>query len=251
MQFNELDKKMRQFETASDRRVLPDVYMAIRIDGRGFTNLTKKVCHFEAPFDVRFRDMMVNTVKHLMQCGFHIRYGYTQSDEISLLIDKNDAIFDRKVRKIISVLAGEASAAFSLELGRVAAFDCRVCELPSKDLVVDYFRWRQADAQRNALNSWCYWTLRNEGINKTQAYQMLAGKSVAQKRALLAERGIDYDKLPSWQKNGTGLWHATVQHEGYNPVTRQFLVTTRNRITTNYDLPDGAGYEQLIKQFLE
>ncbi|MBR1658381.1 MAG: hypothetical protein IJ697_07945 [Synergistaceae bacterium] len=39
--------------------------MAARLDGRGFTKLTKEICKFEAPFDVRFRDIMLHTVEHL------------------------------------------------------------------------------------------------------------------------------------------------------------------------------------------
>eukprot|EP01034_Spumella_vulgaris_P006205 gene6205-7903_t len=37
MKFDELDKKMRVYETAHDQYVLPDMYMVARIDGRGFT----------------------------------------------------------------------------------------------------------------------------------------------------------------------------------------------------------------------
>jgi tRNA(His) guanylyltransferase len=84
MKFDELDRKMRVFETASDSCVLPGIYMVARIDGRNFTRLTKEVHAFEAPFDIRFRDLMVGTVEHLMQCGFRVIYGYTQSDEITL-----------------------------------------------------------------------------------------------------------------------------------------------------------------------
>ncbi len=58
---------------------------------------------------------MIETVKHLMNCGFRIRYAYTQSDEISLLFHFNEETFNRKLRKYHSVLAAEASAKFSLE----------------------------------------------------------------------------------------------------------------------------------------
>jgi len=51
MTFDELDQKMRVFETAADYCVLPGVYMVARLDGRSFTRLTKEVCQFEAPFD--------------------------------------------------------------------------------------------------------------------------------------------------------------------------------------------------------
>ena len=68
-----------------DQILVPDMYMVARLDGRSFTRLTKEICKFEAPFDVKFRDMMVNTVKALMDCGFRVVYGFTESDEISFI----------------------------------------------------------------------------------------------------------------------------------------------------------------------
>lgn len=136
MQFDDLDKKMRVYETASDFCVLPDVYMVARLDGRNFSRLTKEVCNFEAPFDQRFRDLMVATTRALMNCGFRVVYAYTESDEISLLFDKDERTFGRKVRKYNSTLAGEASAQFSLQLGKPASFDCRVSQLPCIDRVL-------------------------------------------------------------------------------------------------------------------
>ncbi len=135
MIFDELDKKMRTYEQSLDQVLLPDMYMVARLDGRGFTKLTKEVCKYETPFDVRFRDIMVNTTKALMNCGFRVIYAFTESDEISLLFDKNEDAFGRKVRKYNSTLAGEASAAFSLEQGMVATFDCRMIPLPNAERV--------------------------------------------------------------------------------------------------------------------
>ena len=43
MKFDELDTRMRVFETAHDHCVLPELYMVARLDGRGFTRLTKEV----------------------------------------------------------------------------------------------------------------------------------------------------------------------------------------------------------------
>ena len=118
MVFDELDKKMRVYEQSLDQVILPELYLAARLDGRGFTRLTKEICRFEAPFDIRFRDLMISTTKALMECGFRIVYGYTESDEISLLFSPDDNTFGRKVRKINSTLAGEASAAFLRTLCR-------------------------------------------------------------------------------------------------------------------------------------
>ena len=69
MTFDEFDAKMRVFETASDICVLPEMFFVARLDGRSFTRLTKNVLKFEAPYDVRFRDLMVSTAKSLMYSG--------------------------------------------------------------------------------------------------------------------------------------------------------------------------------------
>lgn len=74
MKFDELDTRMRVFETAHDYSVLPGLYMVARIEGRNFTRLTKEVHKFEAPYDGRFRDMMIETTAHLMNCGFRSLY---------------------------------------------------------------------------------------------------------------------------------------------------------------------------------
>ena len=219
MKFDDLDKKMRVYEQSIDQTVLSDVYLIARLDGRSFSRLTKEICDFEAPFDVRFRDMMVNTVKQLMDCGFRVVYGFTESDEISLLFHMDEQTFGRKVRKYNSILAGTASAAFSLQLGQVAALDCRLIPLPNLERVQDYFLWRQEDAHRNALNAHCYWMLRKEGLGVRETTEMLEGKSVAFKNELLFSRGINFDTLPSWQKRGVGVYWDDVDKTGFNPIT--------------------------------
>lgn len=178
MKFSELDKRMRVFETAHDHCVLPGIYMVARIDGRGFTRLTREVHKFEAPFDEALRDHMIATTQHLMDCGFRTLFGYTQSDEISLLFHRDEDAFGRKLRKYDSILAGEASSCFSLRLGALAAFDSRICQLPDERRVIDYFRWRSEDAHRNALNGHCYWLLRDSGLDAQQATKRLDGLSV-------------------------------------------------------------------------
>ena len=246
MKFDDLEIKMRRFETAHDHSVLPGIFMVARIDGRSFTRLTREVHRFEAPYDGAFRDHMVATVEHLMTCGFRVVYGYTQSDEISLLFHRDEAAFERKLRKFDSILAGEASACFSLRLGAVAAFDCRISQLPSEDLVVDYFRWRQEDATRNALNSHCYWLLRKEGMTQSEATGKLLGLNVSAKNELLFERGINFAKLPAWQRRGVGLYWEAYEKTGKNPRTGQASKATRRRIAVDDELPIRKDYERFI-----
>ena len=222
-----------------------------RLDGRTFTRLTKEICQFEAPFDVRFRDLMIDTVKHVMDTGFRIVYGYTESDEISLLFHSLDNTFGRKVRKLNTSLAGEASAVFSLGIGRIATFDCRIIPLPNKERVADYFVWRQEDSHRNSLNAHCYWALRKEGMDQNSVTSMLEGKSVSFKNELLFQKGINYNDLPTWQKRGTGVYHKEVQKEGFNPILQKKEITTRKEISADFELPSGEEYRKFVLGFLD
>ncbi len=246
MKFDDLDQMMRQYETAHDHRVLPGIFIVARLDGRNFTRLTKEVHEFERPFDERFRDLMLQTAEHVMSCGFRVTYGYTQSDEISLLFDREDSTFGRKLRKLNSVLAGEASARFSLLLGDHASFDCRISQLPDERRVCDYFRWRHEDAHRNALNAHCYWLLRTKGKSAAEATQFLVGKSVADKNELLFQEGINFNDLPTWQKRGVGLLWEQYEKPSENPKTGERVVALRRRIRREFELPMKDEYDTFI-----
>jgi len=250
MKFDELDKRMRIYETAHDHSVLPQVYIVARIDGRNFTRLTKEVCNFEVPFDERFRDCMIETVKHLMQCGFRVVYGYTESDEISLLIHRDETAFGRKTRKWNSILAGEASAKFSLTLGTMGCFDCRISQLPNVQLVVDYFRWRNEDAHRNALNSHCYWLLRKNGDSAQKVTAFLSGKPIAFKNELLFQHGINFNDIPSWQKRGVGLYWVEHEKRAMNPKTQEHVTCQRKEINVDMDLSMREAYGDFIREIV-
>lgn len=89
-----------------------------------------------------------------------------------------------------------------MNLGQQAIFYYRVVPLPTIERVQDYFLWRQEDAHRNSLNSHCYWLLRKQGKSVAEATNALDGRSVAFKNELLFQNGINFDKLPNWQKRG-------------------------------------------------
>lgn len=251
MNFDQLDKAMRVFETRNDTFVLPGIYMVARIDGRTFSHLTRDVHKFDAPYDERFRDYMVGTVEHLMDCGFRVIYGYTQSDEISLLFHLEDETFGRKIRKFNSVLAGEASAKFSVLLGSVGAFDCRVCQLPGREHVVDYFRWRAEDAHRNALNAHCYWALRNKGQSAKAANDALVGMSVSKKNDFLFEQaGVNFNELPAWQRRGIGVYKEPMDVSGENPITGDTVTSVRMRNKIDMNLPMKEAYAAFVHELI-
>lgn len=252
MKIDELDGRMRVFESVLDHTVLPGVFMVARLDGRNFTRLTKELHPFEAPFDRRFHDSMLTTAEHLMSgCGVKVAYAYTQSDEINLLFGPEEDGFGRKLRKLLSILSGEASARFSLLLGAMAIFDCRISPLPSVELVVDYFRWRAEDAHRNALNAHCYWLLRRQGRDVVQATEALRGLSTSAKNELLFQGGINFNDLPAWQKRGSGLYWEEFARPGENPVTGERSVAIRRRICNDLELPMKDAYLSFLRDLID
>ena len=150
-----------------------------------------------------------------------------------------------------SILAGEASAKFSLLLGDIACFDCRMSQLPRLEDVVDYFRWRNEDAHRNALNSHCYWALRKDGMSVQDATNHLVGLSVADKSELLFQHGINFNDLPNWQKRGTGVYWEEYEKQAWNPKTNEDVVPTRRRLKVDFELPVRDEYSDFVRGFLE
>ena len=237
MRARELDKRMRPYERAHDIRVPPGVFMVARIDGRGFHRFTREVLGLRSAADEELREHMVAVAEHVMDCGFRSVFAYTQSDEVNLLLHREDATFQRRLSKLHSVLAGEAAACFSARLGKAAAFDCRVSQLASPELVIDYFRWRQDDATRNALNARVYWMLR-ESMDAEAATTTLEGLSHAAKHErLFQEGGVNFNDLPAWERRGLGVRWGQVEVEGTDPRDGSRTVSSRRRLVVDRELP--------------
>ena len=251
MKFDDLDQRMRTFETANDTFVPEGTHMVARLDGRSFTRLTKEQHDFEAPFDIRFRDCMETTTRHLMSCGLDVVFAYTQSDEISLLLAADEKSFGRKERKLNSVMAGEASAAFTLALGAHGVFDCRISRLPDIQNIIDYFRWRSADASRNCLSAYCYWRRRKSGETARQASKAIERLSMDAKIDMLKEFGDTFDELPTWQRRGMLFFWQDYEKEGLNPVTGEKTVAQRRRIAVDLELPAGPGFSDYLQERID
>lgn len=237
MNAKNLEDRMREYEDVfGNQRLMPNVYMVARLDGRGFSKFTKDM---KKPFDESFRDNMVNTMRALIErSGFNIIFATTHSDEISLLLDKNETSFNRKQRKYNTLLSSLAGSQFSLLCGDVATFDCRIIPLPDSASIDEYFLWRTRDSLRNCISGYAYWKLREDGESKGSATSTLKKKSYSEQAALLQQRfDIRVDKLPNWQKRGVGAYMEQYVKMGHNPITQDGVQAIRRRICVDYDVP--------------
>lgn len=143
----------------------------IRLDGKAFHTFTKNL---NKPFDEGLIEDMQETTKFLCANIQGCKLGYTQSDEITLVLTdydnlETDAWFDYSVQKMTSISASIATAKFNqLRLQRksledspikhyhfdyvnLAFFDSRVFQIPEKEEVVNCLVWRQRDAEKNSI----------------------------------------------------------------------------------------------------
>lgn len=228
MQNNSLGDRMKKYEYVTRTHLLPRTPVIIRIDGRAFHTFTRG---FVKPFDDVFAKAMLTTMKYLCENIQGCVLGYTQSDEISLiLIDYKEldsqGWFDYNIQKCTSVAASMATLQFNRSFVRNAnsymcskscyyvedpevtkqidiyykaaingaTFDARAFNLP-KEEVTNYLLWRQNDATRNSINM--------VGFANFSPKQM-HGKSCSEiQDMLMLEKGINWNNFPTVFKRGS------------------------------------------------
>lgn len=225
---DELGIRMKEFyESVPKTKLMRRTPVAIRIDGKAFHTFTRG---FKKPFDEILIKSMQETMKYLCENIQGCVLGYTQSDEITLiLVDykklNSSAWFDYEVQKCCSIAASMATMAFNkafsheiaaqskrlyteyleendasyietLEkaMNKGAMFDARVFNIP-KEEVANLIYWRQLDATRNSIQmvgqaNFSHKELQNKSCNKIQDMLMI-------------QKGINWNDFPVHQKRGS------------------------------------------------
>jgi tRNA(His) guanylyltransferase len=244
--FGDRMKSLERVETST--RFDPTLPLYARIDGRGFSKFTKGM---DRPYDARMSNAMIDATKILVEkTGALI--GYVQSDEISLLwevADVTQLLFDGKKQKMVSVLAGLATAAFTQAMftnnlegyfSRMPHFDARVFSLPTRTEATNAILWRVQDATKNAISMAAYSMFSHNSLQK---------KNSADKVALMKEAGVDFNDYPGFFREGTFVRRIVEQRvmteverlcipEANRPEPNMML--TRSRVAIA-DLPNFRG----------
>lgn len=233
----DLAKRMKDYESTSKTKLMKRCPVCIRIDGKAFHSFTK---NFNRPFDDVLIKTMQETTKFLCENIQGCVLGYTQSDEISLiLIDYKELnttpYFDYEVQKLCSISASMATMAFNKFFKQVmiewwnttvntidddayktadsllttyanaynkgAMFDARVFNIP-KEEVANLIYWRQLDATRNSIQM----------VGQANfSHKELHGKSCnAIQDMLLTEKGINWNNFETHKKRGSCCVKSTV-----------------------------------------
>ena len=209
-----LGDRMKTYEAVSKNYLVRRVPVCIRLDGKSFHTFTRGL---DRPFDNNFTELMQLTMLSLCNEIQGCVLGYTQSDEITLiLIDYQNrdtcAWFDNQVQKIVSISASLATLFFNKHLNRFldeiasyeeilkwqhkkdkAIFDSRVFNLPQYE-VCNNLIWRQQDATRNSINSVA------QSLFSHKEIQGINSKDLQNK--MLTEKDVNWNNYPTHLKRG-------------------------------------------------
>ncbi len=211
MSNDSLGDRMKFYEKMyAGKKLMPLLPAIVRLDGVCFHTFTKGL---RRPYDERLSRIMIETTKYLVK-ETNARIGYTQSDEITLLLfsDKYDSqiYFDAKVMKLVSVLAAKTSVYFNDLLkvhlpeksSRFPVFDCRVWNVPSQVEAVNSILWREQDATRNSISM---------AAQALYSHNELQGKSSSEMQELIFQKGINWNDYPSFFKRGSYIQRRHVE----------------------------------------
>lgn len=225
---DELGVRMKEYyESIPKTKLVRRTPVAIRIDGKAFHTFTKG---FKKPFDTVLFNSMRETMKYLCSNIQGCVLGYTQSDEITLiLIDyknlNSSAWFDYEVQKICSISASMATMAFNRffyknidQWGREAFSDwdeggtIEMGDEELRKLLEAYnkaieksamFDARCFNIPKEEVTNLIYWRQLDAIRNSIQmvgqahfSHKELQGKSCEEIKNMLLERGINWEYLP-------------------------------------------------------
>ncbi len=233
---------LKEYEQFSQLKVIPDIPVILRLDGRSFSKYTKEL-NLQKPFDERLRNIFIEVSKDFIK-EFNPKYVYTFSDEINILFTQ--VPFNGRVEKINSVFPSFVSSSFTKHLLlskenfdvdltklKPVSFDSRI--ITTSKHIRDYFKWRQDEAWRNCLNAYAQ-SILNKTHSAKETSEILYKLKKSDIHELLFENGINIAHVPTWHKRGVCLYKVAEEIEGCNPSTGQKNISTRNKIYTDLEM---------------
>lgn len=236
-------------EIYKDIKALPPVI--VRVDGRNFKESLARM-GFAKPYDIRFAEGMVSAARSLINdSGLAPEWAFTFSDEMNIFF--KELPFDGRLEKLDSVVPSHIASALTiaLRLDAPIAFDARVIPLHG-DEVIDYLKMRQAEAWRNHMQSYGFYTLVKEGVSEHEASKRMHGMKFEAIHEMMWQRGVNLGETPGWQRKGVLVYKKKIPKEGFNPVRKEKVTVIRTELDELWDPPifNSKEGEEFLKSIL-
>lgn len=196
-----LGTRMKGYELATRTHMPTRTPVILRLDGKAFHTYTRGM---ERPYDYALADAMQRTMQFLCENIADCRFGYTQSDEITLVLTNDSsenysAWFSNQVQKMVSIASSLCTFKFNQIMyertGTMALFDCRAFTVPDYVEAANCLYWRQLDAKRNSVQ------MLSQSLYSSNQLHGLSCAVLEEK--IEAEHGIIWKELETWKKWGT------------------------------------------------
>jgi tRNA(His) 5'-end guanylyltransferase len=209
-----LGDRMKAYEQVTRYTLPRRTNTIIRVDGKAFHTLLRAA---EKPFDTTVMLAMTHTMRRMCEQIQGVAFGYSQSDEISLLLTdfsstQSQPWFGGNLQKMISISAAIATAEFNrvwkspvheLVVPPLGLFDARVYTIPDPIEVANYFVWRQRDATRNSISMAAQAHFSHKSLQRLSSGQL--------QEKLWAEAGVNWNDYPGWAKRGSTAFQSEVK----------------------------------------
>lgn len=266
-----LGDRMKEYEYIPRTYLTRRIPVIIRLDGKAFHTFTRGM---KKPFDRIMMTTMQNTMKYLCENIQGCVFGYTQSDEITLVLTdyatiSTDAWFGYNVEKMCSIAASMATLAFNFEFvvavqkaidefdgqdvergyldnlskkAFKAMFDARVFSIP-KDEVCNCLIWRQQDATRNSIEA--------AGQAYFSAKQLHKKTCNMIQEMLWSEKGVNWNDYPTDCKRGSCCYRVTETALKPNPRNSDETVNViRRRWAIDREIPIFTQDREFVERWL-
>ena len=226
-------EKFKEAEEALQGSLQGYPFAALRVDGKGFSQFTRKM-GYRFPYDEGFMGSMDAIAGALLELVDGAYFAYSQSDEVSLVFGPTGSQedphwwFGGKTSKVISLSAAAATMAFfnaeanrGVDLVFDAFFDSRVISLQSATEAEEYLRWRRFDAQKNSVTM---------AASSRHSHSELMGVSSRQRAELL--EGSELERLPEGFYNGRLTFRESYSSTTFDSWTQAEIPVERKRLVT-------------------
>lgn len=225
MNKDSLGDRMKGYESISKTYLMKRTPVIIRLDGKAFHTFTRGLIK---PFDKIMVNAMIDTTYDLCRNIQGCVFGYTQSDEITLVLCDyqtldTSAWFEYQVQKMCSVAASMCTMYFNknfrywvdhfkstmtdtasnrkyLEVLQSkldkAMFDARCFNIP-KEEVTNCVLWRQNDATRNSIQSVGQFYFSHKELQHKSCDEI--------QEMLFTQKGVNWNNLATNLKRGTAV----------------------------------------------
>lgn len=185
-----LKEKCEYYRSQTDYKVCKNKYILVMLDGRSFSKFVKNT--FQLPFDDTFIRLMNDTAAYVAKSVQGVRFAYTQSDEVSLLItafgENEELFFGGRLVKMLSIIPGLATAYFNKHLPEdfpLVQFDAKVWEVPTQNDAFAWFLYRQNDCVRNSKLQHAQYYFSHSALKGLHSDQQV--------EKVLIEKGVDWN----------------------------------------------------------